>query len=142
MKKVLFILMVIIVLVTLPTVALAADGTEGGGVIDWTDLIWKVAIAVIPVLLAPPAKKAYEWFKTTTLFAWVKKFISYAEAYITTSGSGAKKKALVIDLLKNMGLVTNKNEEYVSAIIDGICKELTAEGVINTDASDEKAAET
>jgi hypothetical protein len=97
---------------------------------DWTDIVWKLAVFLATTVIFPLAAKAWDWFKTQKIFKYIDKFIVAAEN-IFGAGTGAKKKEYVMNLLREMKLLTPKNETYISTLIDGLCSAMTTDGYIN-----------
>lgn len=107
---------------------------------DWTPIILAVLAligTVITVIIKPLVTKKLEEAKAKLdteqrekLDYWMRVLIAAAETVYTETGAGEKKTAWVIQQLANMGL--SFDEDLVAEAIKGLCRELTASGVINS----------
>ena len=82
------------------------------------------AVVLIRSKLTVEARAKLDYF--------MKLFIAAAETEINGEKVGAKRKAWVLEQLRGLKLVNDKNEAFVSSLIDGMCRVLTADNVINT----------
>ena len=111
-------------------------------VIDWVEVIFRLIWIVVVVILIPLIKK----FKPIVIQFLQKKIgasnlevisnilsdlILSVEKNITGNKVGSIRKEYIMELLKQKGLVDADNEEIISNLIDGMCEQLTAEGLIN-----------
>ena len=108
--------------------------------IDFTAIITAIislVSAIILYVLVPYLKKKRQEAEANmtaesreTLDYWLRVFISAAETVYEGSGLGGRKADWVILQLQKLGLAFD--EETVRDAITGICRTLTAEGIINT----------
>ena len=108
---------------------------------DWT----KVFLALLTIIGAVITGMLIPWFKSklnaeqlNKLDYWLRIFIAAAETAFG-KGEGAKKKQWVLERICSLGLTFDL--DAVSDAIDGLCRELTAAAIINTDASAEDVTE-
>lgn len=116
--------------------------------VNWTEvivnLIWIVlALVVIPLIkkgvskLLPIITKFLKEKTNSTSLSLIldtlEGLITSAEINILGEKKGSERKAYIIALLKEQGLLSEDNEKLVSDLIDGICEKLTSEGIINTE---------
>jgi len=103
---------------------------------DYTEIILAVIAvigAVVTGVLIPWIKSKMDEGQLAKLDFWLRIFIAAAEtAY--GSGMGQEKKAYVIAKIKALGF--DFDEEIVSDAIEALCRELTAEDIINNDAEE------
>ena len=59
--------------------------------------------------------------------------ITSAEINIIGDKVGPQRKEYILNLLTEKGLVNEDNKEIVSNLIDGLCVQLTEQGLINTE---------
>jgi len=103
---------------------------------DYTEIILAVIAvigAVVTGVLIPWIKSKMDEGQLAKLDFWLRIFIAAAEtAY--GSGMGQEKKAYVIAKIKALGF--DFDDEIVSDAIEALCRELTAEDIINNDAEE------
>lgn len=103
---------------------------------DYTEIILAVIAvigAVVTGVLIPWIKSKMDEGQLAKLDFWLRIFIAAAEtAY--GSGMGKEKKAYVIAKIKALGF--DFDDEIVSDAIEALCRELTAEDIINNDAEE------
>lgn len=85
---------------------------------------------VLTGIIIPLVKSKLSNEQRNTLDYWVNVLIAAAETEFKGEKMGTLKKEWVLDQLENLGL--NFDREAVSIAIDGLCRELTSSGVINT----------
>ena len=106
---------------------------------DWTQILLAVIALIgglITALIQPLIAKKMEGVKADlgekqrrNLDYWMRIFIAAAESLFEGPGLGEKKGEWVMERLRGMGL--RFDAEAVADAITGICRELTAERVIN-----------
>jgi len=103
---------------------------------DYTEIILAVIAvigAVVTGVLIPWIKSKMDEGQLAKLDFWLRIFIAAAEtAY--GSGMGQEKKAYVIAKIKALGF--DFDDEIVSDAIEALCRELTAEDIINNDGEE------
>lgn len=99
--------------------------------IDWTQVIIGVVGLILTGILIPFVKSKLNQSQLQRLDYWVRYFMIAAETDIQGEKMGDIRKEWVIDQLKEIGLVTDSNEQAVSNLITGLCKELTNDLLIN-----------
>ena len=99
--------------------------------IDWTQVIIGVVGLLLTGVLIPFVKARLNEEQLRKLDYWVRYFMVAAEVDIQGEKMGEVRKKWVLEQLRNLGLVTDKNEEAVSNLITGLCQELTQELLIN-----------
>jgi len=103
---------------------------------DYTEIILAVIAvigAVVTGVLIPWIKSKMDEGQLAKLDFWLRIFIAAAEtAY--GSGMGQEKKAYVIAKIKALGF--DFDDEIVSDAIEALCRELTAEDIINNDTEE------
>lgn len=99
---------------------------------DWTEIILGIiglVGAVLTGILIPYFKNKLSKEQLETIDYWIRIACAAMETKYQGESMGAVKKAEVLNFLRDMGL--KFDEEIVSTKIDALCRELTAEGVIN-----------
>ena len=99
---------------------------------NWTEIILAVLAlmgAVVTGIVIPLIKSKLSTAQLEKLDYWMRVLIAAAETQITGEKMGEQKKAWVLDQLERTGLMFDR--DVVSKAIDGICRELTADLVIN-----------
>lgn len=119
----------------------------GGNLINWTEVICNVIWVVVTLVLIPLIKGGLkrllpiivDYFKNKTnestwniILSTLQDLIISMEKNITGDSMGSKRKAEILSLLREQGLVTDSNFTIVSNLIDGMVEELTDSGLINT----------
>lgn len=99
--------------------------------IDWTQVILGVIGVLLTGILIPLIKSKLDESSRSKLDYWVRYFMVAAETDIKGEKMGEVRKQWVLQQLRQIGAVTDKNEEAVSNLITGLCKELTQELLIN-----------
>lgn len=99
---------------------------------NWTPIILAILAlisAIMTTIIAPLVKNKLTEAQLTNLDYWMRVLIAAAETEIDGEKMGEAKKMWVLGKLKAMGI--DFDEAIISAAIDGICRELTAEAIIN-----------
>lgn len=99
---------------------------------ETTDIILAVIAllsAIVTGVIIPLVKSKLNSDQLAAVDYWMNVLIAAAETEFKGEKMGQAKKEWVINQLVSMGL--KFDEEAVSAAIDGLCRELTANGVIN-----------
>jgi hypothetical protein len=104
---------------------------KGDLTMDWTKVVIAVIGLVFTGIVFPFVKSKLSQDAQKKLDYWLRYFIAAAEVQIDGVSLGQAKKNWVLERLRDIGLVTDRNEQDVSDLIDGICAELTATFVIN-----------
>lgn len=114
-------------------VAADAEVTEALGP-DWTCIMVTALTfisAVMTSFLIPLIRSRVDADKLKKFDYWLRLLIEAAETAFPDRSQGALKAAQVAERLKEKGL--RFDEETVREAINALCRELTADGVINTD---------
>lgn len=108
--------------------------------INWTPIILGIIAlisTVVTVIIKPLVAKKIEEVKGSlsaqqreTLDYWMGIFIAAAESVYVGANLGEKKATWVVEQLQKLGL--EFDEATVRTAIIGMCRDLTAKGVINT----------
>lgn len=116
--------------------------------INWTEVICNLLWVVIVMVLIPLAKKGLNYIlpiivnytknkisanNWNIIINVLQDLITSAEINIIGDKVGAQRKQYIMDLLTKKGLINDDNKEIVSNLIDGLCVQLTEQGLINTD---------
>lgn len=99
---------------------------------NWTEIILAVLgllSAVLTGFLIPYIKGKLSTSQLEKLDYWIRTLIAAAETEFQGEQMGAKKKAWVLDQLETTGLKFDR--DAVGKAIDGLCRVLTAQAVIN-----------
>lgn len=109
--------------------------------IDWTQVIIALIGVVFTGVLIPAVKCGIEYMKAKMskeqleqLDYWSNKLVVVAEIIFDGFAQGQDKKEWVIQQLIDRGIITEKDTESVSTLIDSIVEELTAKSLINTNS--------
>lgn len=97
---------------------------------DWNTIITNALLLVISVIGGLVAYYVMPWIKQKIQNTWVEKAVRAAEKLYKQSGTGAQKKAYVIDFLVEMGIVKKDNNgnipQNIDVLIEAAVKELDA----------------
>ena len=116
--------------------------------INWTEVICNLLWVIIVMVLIPITKKGLNYIlpiivnsiknkissnNWNVIVSMLQDLITSAEINIIGDKVGPQRKEYILDLLIKKGLVTEDNKEIVSNLIDGLCVQLTEQGLINTE---------
>lgn len=116
--------------------------------INWTEVICNLLWVIIVMVLIPITKQGLNYIlpiivnfiknkissnNWNVIVNVLQDLITSAEINITGNKVGPQRKEYILDLLIKKGLVTEDNKEIVSNLIDGLCVQLTEQGLINTE---------
>ena len=116
--------------------------------VNWTEVICNLLWVLIVMIFIPLAKKGLNYVlpiivdfiknkKTYNIYNVIvnvlQDLITSAEINIIGEKVGPKRKEYILNLLTEKGLVTEENRDIVSNLIDGLCVQLTEQGLINTE---------
>jgi uncharacterized membrane protein YhiD involved in acid resistance len=101
----------------MPTVALAADGTEGGGVgVDLTEIVIAVVGLVFSAVIIPLTKAAFTWIKSKTENENIRMAID--EAQTVADNVTARLQVSIVDGLKEKSADGKLSKEDARSILD------------------------
>ena len=116
--------------------------------INWTEVICNLLWVIIVMVLIPITKKGLNYILTiivnfiknkissnnwNVIVSMLQDLITSAEINIIGNKVGPQRKEYILNLLTEKGLVNEDNKEIVSNLIDGLCVQLTEQGLINTE---------
>lgn len=116
--------------------------------INWTEVICNLLWVIIVMVLIPITKKGLNYIlpiivnfiknkissnNWNVIVSMLQDLITSAEINIIGDKVGPQRKEYILNLLTEKGLVNEDNKEIVSNLIDGLCVQLTEQGLINTD---------
>lgn len=116
--------------------------------INWTEVICNLLWVIIVMVLIPITKKGLNYIlpiivnfiknkissnNWNVIVSMLQDLITSAEINIIGNKVGPQRKEYILNLLTEKGLVNEDNKEIVSNLIDGICVQLTEQGLINTE---------
>ena len=116
--------------------------------INWTEVICNLLWVIIVMVLIPITKKGLNYILPTivnfiknkissnnwnVIVSMLQDLITSAEINIIGNKVGPQRKEYILNLLTEKGLVNEDNKEIVSNLIDGLCVQLTEQGLINTE---------
>ena len=116
--------------------------------VNWTEVICNLLWVLIVMIFIPLAKKGLNYVlpiivdfiknkissnNWNVIVNVLQDLITSAEINIIGEKVGPKRKEYILNLLTEKGLVTEENREIVSNLIDGLCVQLTEQGLINTE---------
>lgn len=115
--------------------------------INWTEVICNLLWVIIVMVLIPITKKGLNYIlpiivnfiknkissnNWNVIVSMLQDLITSAEINIIGDKVGPQRKEYILNLLTEKGLVNEDNKEIVSNLIDGLCVQLTEQGLINT----------
>ena len=115
--------------------------------INWTEVICNLLWVIIVMVLIPITKKGLNYIlpiivnfiknkissnNWNVIVNVLQDLITSAEINIIGDKVGPQRKEYILNLLTEKGLVNEDNKEIVSNLIDGLCVQLTEQGLINT----------
>ena len=116
--------------------------------INWTEVICNLLWVIIVMVLIPITKKGLNYIlpiivnfiknkissnNWNVIVSMLQDLITSAEINIIGNKVGPQRKEYILNLLTEKGLVNEENKEIVSNLIDGLCVQLTEQGLINTE---------
>ena len=116
--------------------------------IYWTEVICNLLWVIIVMVLIPITKKGLNYIlpiivnfiknkissnNWNVIVSMLQDLITSAEINIIGDKVGPQRKEYILNLLTEKGLVNEDNKEIVSNLIDGLCVQLTEQGLINTE---------
>ena len=116
--------------------------------VNWTEVICNLLWVLIVMIFIPLAKKGLNYVlpiivdfiknkissnNCNVIVNVLQDLITSAEINIIGEKVGPKRKEYILNLLTEKGLVTEENRDIVSNLIDGLCVQLTEQGLINTE---------
>ena len=116
--------------------------------INWTEVICNLLWVIIVMVLIPITKKGLNYIlpiivnfiknkissnNWNVIVSMLQDLITSAEINIIGDKVGPQRKEYILNLLTEKGLVNENNKEIVSNLIDGLCVQLTEQGLINTE---------
>lgn len=116
--------------------------------INWTEVICNLLWVIIVMILIPITKKGLNYIlpiivnfiknkissnNWNVIVSMLQDLITSAEINIIGDKVGPQRKEYILNLLTEKGLVNEDNKEIVSNLIDGLCVQLTEQGLINTE---------
>ena len=116
--------------------------------INWTEVICNLLWVIIVMVLIPITKKGLNYIlpiivnfiknkissnNWNVIVSMLQDLITIAEINIIGNKVGPQRKEYILNLLTEKGLVNEDNKEIVSNLIDGLCVQLTEQGLINTE---------
>lgn len=116
--------------------------------INWTEVICNLLWVIIVMVLIPIIKKGLNYIlpiivnfiknkissnNWNVIVNMLQDLITSAEINIIGDKVGPQRKEYILNLLTEKGLVNEDNKEIVSNLIDGLCVQLTEQGLINTE---------
>lgn len=116
--------------------------------INWTEVICNLLWVIIVMVLIPITKKGLNYIlpiivnfiknkissnNWNVIVSMLQDLITSAEINIIGDKVGPQRKEYILNLLTEKGLVNEENKEIVSNLIDGLCVQLTEQGLINTE---------
>lgn len=116
--------------------------------INWTEVICNLLWVIIVMVLIPITKKGLNYIlpiivnfiknkissnNWNVIVNVLQDLITSAEINIIGDKVGPQRKEYILNLLTEKGLVNEDNKEIVSNLIDGLCVQLTEQGLINTE---------
>ena len=114
--------------------------------INWTEVICNLLWVIIVMVLIPITKKGLNYIlpiivnfiknkissnNWNVIVSMLQDLITSAEINIIGDKVGPQRKEYILNLLTEKGLVNEDNKEIVSNLIDGLCVQLTEQGLIN-----------
>lgn len=116
--------------------------------INWTEVICNLLWVIIVMVLIPITKKGLNYIlpiivnfiknkissnNWNVIVSMLQDLITSAEINIIGDKVGPQRKEYILNLLTEKGLVNEENKDIVSNLIDGLCVQLTEQGLINTE---------
>ena len=116
--------------------------------INWTEVICNLLWVILVMVLIPITKKGLNYIlpiivnfiknkissnNWNVIVSMLQDLITSAEINIIGDKVGPRRKEYILNLLTEKGLVNEENKEIVSNLIDGLCVQLTEQGLINTE---------
>ena len=116
--------------------------------INWTEVICNLLWVIIVMVLIPITKQGLNYIlpiivnfiknkissnNWNVIVNVLQDLITSAEINIIGDKVGPQRKEYILNLLTEKGLVNENNKEIVSNLIDGLCVQLTEQGLINTE---------
>ena len=116
--------------------------------INWTEVICNLLWVILVMVLIPITKKGLNYIlpiivnfiknkissnNWNVIVSMLQDLITSAEINIIGNKVGPQRKEYILNLLTEKGLVNEDNKEIVSNLIDGLCVQLTEQGLINTE---------
>ena len=116
--------------------------------INWTEVICNLLWVIIVMVLIPITKQGLNYIlpiivnfiknkissnNWNVIVSMLQDLITSAEINIIGNKVGPQRKEYILNLLTEKGLVNEDNKEIVSNLIDGLCVQLTEQGLINTE---------
>lgn len=116
--------------------------------INWTEVICNLLWVIIVMVLIPITKQGLNYIlpiivnfiknkissnNWNVIVNVLQDLITSAEINIIGNKVGPQRKEYILNLLTEKGLVNEDNKEIVSNLIDGLCVQLTEQGLINTE---------
>ena len=116
--------------------------------INWTEVICNLLWVIIVMVLIPITKQGLNYIlpiivnsiknkissnNWNVIVSMLQDLITSAEINIIGDKVGPQRKEYILNLLTEKGLVNEDNKEIVSNLIDGLCVQLTEQGLINTE---------
>ena len=116
--------------------------------INWTEVICNLLWVIIVMVLIPITKKGLNYIlpiivnfiknkissnNWNVIVSMLQDLITSAEINIIGDKVGPQRKEYILNLLTEKGLVNEDNKEIVSNLIDGLCVQLTEQGLTNTE---------
>ena len=116
--------------------------------INWTEVICNLLWVIIVMILIPITKQGLNYIlpiivnfiknkissnNWNVIVNVLQDLITSAEINIIGNKVGPQRKEYILNLLTEKGLVNEDNKEIVSNLIDGLCVQLTEQGLINTE---------
>lgn len=116
--------------------------------VNWTEVICNLLWVLIVMILIPLTKKGLNYVlpiivdfiknkissnNWNVIVNVLQDLITSAEINIIGEKVGPQRKEYILNLLTEKGLVTEENRDIVSNLIDGLCVQLTEQGLINTE---------
>lgn len=115
--------------------------------INWTEVVCNLLWVIIVMVLIPITKKGLNYIlpiivnfiknkissnNWNVIVSMLQDLITSAEINIIGDKVGPQRKEYILNLLTEKGLVNEENKDIVSNLIDGLCVQLTEQGLINT----------
>ena len=116
--------------------------------INWTEVVCNLLWVIIVMVLIPITKQGLNYIlpiivnfiknkissnNWNVIVNVLQDLITSAEINIIGDKVGPQRKEYILNLLTEKGLVNENNKEIVSNLIDGLCVQLTEQGLINTE---------
>ena len=116
--------------------------------INWTEVVCNLLWVIIVMVLIPITKQGLNYIlpiivnfiknkissnNWNVIVNVLQDLITSAEINIIGDKVGPQRKEYILNLLTEKGLVNEDNKEIVSNLIDGLCVQLTEQGLINTE---------